>query len=520
MRRRFSALLLSALLLGPGVDAQTAQHGPLSVIDWLDHAQQQTPEASRMVGLRPGSDEPPVATSAAIPEVIVRPLGLDAPRNIGLVPSTITGLPSNLWSGSQGADLVRMIEKLPDGQLPAANALLYTVLLAETDAPQGGKAAEVALTQARVRKLMDLGALDPAASLIEQAGPTASPMHFALWADISLLTGQEDAVCDALAPAPHLAQDYGLRIFCAARRGDWENAALMLGSATALNLLDREKLNVLARFLDPEYFEDAAPLPPPRKIDPLTFRLFEAIGERLPTGPLPRAYAVADLREIAGWKSQLEAAERLTRTGALPDNRLLGIYSDRKPAASGGIWDRVDALRRFETALSTGSTAAISKTLPPVWVAMREAQLEVTFASLFGEAIANADLEGKTARIALDVGLLSPAYEQIAARSDIEDTELLKAVAQGRTPRKRPENAAAVAVFDAFATPSARSDLLQEARSGALGAAILRTLVLLNDGAKGDGGALRDALSTLRALGLEDTARRAALQVLLLDRST
>jgi hypothetical protein len=50
-----------------------------------------------------------------------------------------------------------------------------------------------------------------------------------------------------------------------------------------------------------------------------------------------------------------------------------------------------------------------------------------------------------------------------------------------------------------------------------LGMAILRLLSLLHDGASGDTSALRDALATLRALGLEDTARRAALQIVLLQ---
>jgi hypothetical protein len=48
---------------------------------------------------------------------------------------------------------------------------------------------------------------------------------------------------------------------------------------------------------------------------------------------------------------------------------------------------------------------------------------------------------------------------------------------------------------------------------------ILASIALLEEGANGDTAALRDALSTLRALGLEDIARRAALQVLLLERS-
>jgi hypothetical protein len=40
----------------------------------------------------------------------------------------------------------------------------------------------------------------------------------------------------------------------------------------------------------------------------------------------------------------------------------------------------------------------------------------------------------------------------------------------------------------------------------------------MQDGADGDNVALRDAIATLRALGLEDVARRASLQILLLER--
>ena len=39
----------------------------------------------------------------------------------------------------------------------------------------------------------------------------------------------------------------------------------------------------------------------------------------------------------------------------------------------------------------------------------------------------------------------------------------------------------------------------------------------MDDGAAGDLRALTEALATLRAVGLEDTARRAALQIALLD---
>lgn len=490
---------------------------PLSVIDWLER--QPAPSATTPATAPAQLDEPPVAASGLAPEVTVTPLGAGSPREIGLVPATLTGLPGDLWWGSDAALLIKKINTLPEMYLPAAQALLYTVLLAEAQAPQGQASAGDALALARVQKLFDLGALDPAMSLIEQAGVTMSPAHFDLWMNISLLLGVEDRACSALGAAPHLTQAYGTRILCAARDGRWENAALTFGSAKALGLLPVETLDLLDRFLNPDLFEGAAPLPPPLTMDPLSFRLFETIGEAQPTGPLPRAYAVADLRDLAGWKAQLEAAERLTRAGALPDNRLLGLYTDRRPAASGRIWDRVAALQRFETALGTGSAEAVSKTLPPVWNAMKQAELETAFAGLFAERLAAFELPEPVSRIAFEVGLLSPLYEATAAQApNAPDTALLRAVALGRVTTTRPQETIAAAVHAGFTDAPPRADLRQKAQQKQLGESILTLLSLLEDGMNGDAKALQDALATLRALGLEDTARRAALQVLLLER--
>ena len=509
--------MLFGLSLSGAVWAQDtpANESPLSVIDWL--GQNTTPAA--LPSATPDIAEPAVATTGSVPEITVTPLGVGRPREIGLVPTSLTGLPSDLWVGSDVIALTKRLAKLPDLRLPAAQALLYTVLLAEAQAPRTNVQAGDALALARVQTLMDLGALDPALSLMEQAGVTTSAQHFDLWMQISLLNGTEDRACVVLAGAPHLTTDYGTRILCAARAGKWENAALTLGSAKALALMPADKLELLDRFLNPDFFEDAEPMRAPRKMDPLSFRMFESIGERMPTGNLPRAFAVADLRDVAGWKAQLEAAERLTRAGALPDNRLLGLYTHRKPAASGGVWDRVAALQRFETALSTGSAEAVGKTLPSVWRAMKDAELETTFATLFYERLQEVDVNGSAARLILEIGLLSPQYETAARTApDTPDTAFLRSLAMGEPTTNRPLDALSAAAFDGFATAKPRAELVQQAREQRLGESILRLLVLLEDGAQGDASALRDAISTLRALGLEDTARRAALQALLLER--
>lgn len=503
-----------ALWVATGVAAQQsaepAVEKPLSVIDWLG-----TQEGNPAAQPAPLA-EPAVTESGAIPQVTVEPLGKGRPRQIGLVPATVTGLPETLWFGSDPEPLLKLIEALPDLTLPAAQSLLFTILLAEAKAPGSNAAAGDALALARVGKLLDAGALDPALSLIEQAGVATSPAHFDLYMRISLLAGTEDRACALLATTPHLSRDYGTRIFCDARASKWEDAALTFGAAQALNLMPEPKLALIDRFLNPDLFEDAAPLPDPRQMDPLSFRLFESIGEPKATRMLPRPYAVADLRDLAGWKAQLEAAERLTRAGALPDNRLLGLYTDRDPAASGGVWDRVAALQRFETALDTGSGEAIAKTLPRAWLAMRQAELEVPFAALFADRLSQVELSGTSARIARDMGLLSPGYETIS--SDTPD--LLSQIARGETTGRRPSAPLDAAIYDAFSDAEPPASLVAGAQNNRLGETILKTLAMLHEGTRGDPSTLRDALTTLRALGLEDTARRAALQVLILERST
>jgi hypothetical protein len=523
-----AAAVAGVLALAHPALAQTGP--PLSVIDWLDAETPaaQLPRAPRIAPPRPDRiEEPAVARSGTAPQVTTRALGAAPARNVGLVPPAITGIQPDLWAGSDPQALADQIAQVQESDLPAASALLFTLLLAEATPFAADGPGQDIVTRARVEKLMALGVVDPALALAEQAGAATSPALFDLWAQLSLLVGTEDTACAALARAPYLTTDIGIRIFCAARGGDWDTAALTFGSAGALSLLPRETLDVLDRFLNPDLFEDAPPLPAPRTMDPLTFRLFETIGEPVPTGPLPRAYAVADLRDIAGWKSQLEAAERLTRAGALPDNRLLGLYTDRRPAASGGIWDRVRAVQQFDAALSGGSAAEVSRTLPVVWDQMRSAHLEVAFASVFQDRLADVALTGQATTIAARMGLLSPDYEAVAARLTGDampdaDAVLLRGVAQGDMAavpaRNIPTEPVPRAIYDAFTTPQARDEWIALARNRQLGEALLGTLASVRDGARGDSRALREALGTLRALGLEDTARRMSLQILLLER--
>lgn len=505
---RIRAALLSILLPFSAVAEE-----PLSVIEWLS----KNPPAG---DAGPVLLEPPVTENGLLPDILVSPLQVLEPP-VGLVPTAVTGLPVDLWQSSDVVQLTRLIAEVPVLDSPAMQTLLYTLLLTEAVPPIGSDSAEMLLL-ARTDRLMALGAVDPAQAMMFHTGATHNADRYARWFDATLLTGQEERSCQALNAQPFLAPDYAARMFCAVRNGDWSAAAVMLDAARVLELLPQNKLFLMDRFLNPDIFEGAPPLPPPSDPDPLTFRLFESIGEPLPTASLPRRFAVADLRDLGGWKAQIEASERLARTGALSPNALLGIYSARLPAASGGVWDRVEALQRFETALNARDMAAVTKTLPPVWAYMKEMKLEVPFAVLFSEKLAQQPLRDPDAvDLAFRIRLLSPYYEAAADDApDTSDARFLASVARGAPVGTARPHVKAEAIREGFSdTAKPPVEMTELLENDQLGIVILKAIELFDSGARGNLTNLNEALATFRAVGLEDTARRAALQLMLLDRT-
>ncbi|MEL7133496.1 MAG: hypothetical protein AAGK77_13915 [Pseudomonadota bacterium] len=500
----FCALICAGTILG----AQEQGNAPLSVIDWLD-------TQGAIQAAQPAPSEPDVTATGNVPEITVSPLPDRAATRVGLAPAHVTGLPDTLWSASDGRALGATIADLPDALLPALQDLIATLLLAEADPPRGDATS---FDLARVDALARFGALDPALALLEQTSVSRGMAQFTRYMDLSLIAGSEEGACALLLQDIRLSPGRAYDVFCAARAGNWEDAVLVLGTSDALGLIEPGMANALSRFLDPDLFEGEPPLPIPAQPDPLVFRLFEAIGTPIPTRIWPVVYANADLSANAGWKAQLEAAERLAQRGALPDNRLLGLYTQRKAAASGGVWDRVTAVQRFETALGTGSPVAVTKTLPTVWRAMGDVRLQTVFASLFAEPLADLALSGAAADLAFDILLLSRAYEQAPRKFPVRAARrpLLSAIATGTVPRNLIDDGVEGAILAAFRDAPPHNGIVTQAQSGALGAALLDTIMLVDAGSSGDVSQLRTGLATLRALGLEDAARRTALQILLL----
>lgn len=483
---------------------------PLSAIDWL--SQSVEPPLTAAPPVPPNRQEPPIADDAGTPQITVTPLDAAAPKAYGTLTQGATGLPPTLWSASDTDTLITLIQAEGEPALPALRDLFQTLLLAQALAPPDDGSA---LLLARIDKLLDLADLTLALDLIRAAVPT-DPALFRRWFDVALLTGTEDQACTAMQTAPGLAPTLPARIFCMARGGDWMAAALTLNTRRALGDVSPEDDALLSRFLDADLVDPAAPLPPPERLSPLVFRMREAIGEGLSTRPLPLAFARADLRNTVGEKARLDAAERLSLHGALSAQDLARVMTAVTPAASGGIWDRVDAFQDFNAAVNAGDATAIAATLPAAWGAMQAIRAEVAFASLYAVPLSQFDLTGPAAQIAMTVALLSDDYATAALAPNVPP--LLQAIATGDLTTITPITAMEEALIAGFAETAPAQVYADLIAADKLGEALLRVLPVFDAGVAGDARSVTDALLVLRRAGLTDTARRAALQLMLLDR--
>lgn len=526
MLRHALGLLAVIVVSGLAASGLRAQQpvGPLSAIDWLRRGAE-----APQTGAYPVTP-PPESSNGGIS---VRALDALRPEAVGLFPAARVGLPASLWANTSAETLVPLIETLPDDTLPALRELAFRLLLAEFDAPLSISGVNDPVQDpkpefllARLNVLERFGALDQAAAILDTLG-SDDPYLRARRLDFALLLGDEDRACDDILNMGAPLHDKAAHVYCLARAERWDEADALLQQGMAGGMLDATAADLLTQFL---HEHDALPgsdtlLPPSSApMTPLTWRLTEALGTAISTQSLPIAFAHADLRGTSGWRAQIEAAERLVRARALPSNRLLGLYTERRAAASGGIWERVRALSALDAALTAADTAAVASALPDAWAQSQGAELEVAVADLFTPALAPLALQGEAADIAFTMGLLSTSYETVALGVDVTNASrrdrFLAAIARGLDPAELGgampgELPAAIAqVFGP--EPPVPIESRDRLAQGALGAEMLATLGRLSGA--GDPRALAEGLSTLRLMGLEDIVRRAALEVLLIER--
>ena len=504
-----TVLLASAVAATLAAGGAAAQDAPASAIPWL---------TDLLAGRSPAPPVEPRADGIVDRPIAVSPIGALSRDALGLLAGRASGLPADALRGSDPARLAELLDAAPVEGPAAMQDLVRRILLAEFE-PPSASAKPGGLFIARIDALILRGALDPALALLEAAGQSDAAT-FERMETAALLSGMDDELCRAVRAGDAPDASLSLRVFCLGRAGDWPAAALTLDLGRAIGAIDAARGERLARFLDPELFEDLLPPEPIRPMTPLDFRLLDGVGETPPTRDLPLAYAASDLRPTMGWKRRIEAAERLFRAGALDTNHLLALYTEARASASGGVWDRVAAVQALEAALESEGKEALGAALPDAVGAMEAAGLLPALADLYGARVAEraAGCGGALEREALRLALLAPdpaAASSLQAPGDDDRLRFAQALAAGTSVRPPVDDPLAAAVASGFAPGGEPNRLDRMARDGRLAEALLQVAASLADGARSDPVAVAEGLGFLRRAGLATLARRAALELLL-----
>ena len=474
-----------------------AAQTPLSAIDWLSKENSKFQKSL--------IDEKNTETENTN-DIKVSTLASNEYQAIGLLPIYVTGIPTTIWRNSSFDDLVYSFKTMPIFKYSPIQELVYSLLLAEARPPLN-EPKRYAFLEARLNTLLNYGAVDPAIALIERASPLPERMIPLLF-DISLLSSNNFPICDPIFQNTKNRDLQAELIYCYARKGDWLTAHLILKTGEVLEDLNVREVSLLDRYLEVDFNVDLnALLPPPELITPLEYRLYEAIGEPIPAEYLPIQYSQSDLSGENGWRAQVIAAERLSLTGAIPENQILGVYTSNNPGVSGGMWERVKVVQDLDFALEHEED--FEYYFQNAWRVFKKTDQITVFAKLFGLRVFEKNLSVKSREIAANLLLLTNNFRLTKGYWNSSDIRF--GLTTGDFSQVKASNEIEKIILKVFTEPSIPFLVEQKLNQGKLGEVILNALLQFETGIDGNLKDFSESLSTLNLIGLDNTARRAAL---------
>lgn len=276
--------------------------------------------------------EPPSPPAEPAGTISGTPLAAPAPGWSGDVAPQEGTLPHGFWRGTPRGLAEILLARLPDTDSPALQALERRLLLSPGSAPRGPDSAGLSLPALRAAALLRLGEIGAARTVIAaipeaRRGPVAAvsvaadaiagdtdracaTVHRAIQADQTALWQRKLVSCQALQGELREAR-FGLQLLAEGKTP--RDAAL--GAAVAA-LSGQSAPSVIAKLDEP---------------DPLLLRLIVKARRRLAPALVeklsPELALTLALDEEAPPTTQLLAAERAARFGALAPDRLRALYA-------------------------------------------------------------------------------------------------------------------------------------------------------------------------------------------------
>jgi hypothetical protein len=362
---------------------------PLSAIEWLDNSDNKL--SDEVTAVKTINEEEQVETPSqkiiAIEKTKLDPINLNG---IGIIPSYVANLKKSLWINSDETILSKKIEKLDSSKLSKARTLFKRLLIVETDPPKldtSKKNKNSIFLLSRIDKLITLGALDEAEALLAKIKPVDKSIFLRL-KEVALLTGRINNLCKVIASKPKITEDIPIRIICFSRLGDWNTAAIVLSSASSLQMISPAQEELLMFYLDPDLMEDTVLKNSNINLNPTSFYIGELNGVKSKIDSLPPPYLYNDVnKRHAPLRRKVTAAEKLVHSKGINGSRLFSIYRNNSAAGSGGVWERMVSIQNLDRAIKTKRTILTEAALIRASFAMSKAGLLVPFAEEYASML-------------------------------------------------------------------------------------------------------------------------------------
>lgn len=477
------------------------------------------------------------ATSLAAPSV-------DA---AGLANASALGLSNEMWQGTSGEDAIAMLEGAVPSRYNSVNQLLRRALVASATPPDNADG----LLAARAEALIRFGAAEQAASLSSAGGLATDDRLAEVAASAALIVGREEALCTQVAGEERAGQRFWdtVRAYCLANSDD-PLASVAIGAMTELGRIDPENVLMLEAIVD-EALSDFVVIPAASTLDAPRIAMLRRLGRAsavVERAPLPMIAGLFAL-ESTGARGALIAAEKLEAAGAIPTDVLRDLYADlasetdetplgirakaiRDVLAKPSAVALGESLMRAAREGGVGGFAQAARVLAPTASKLPPASAGGLGAA--GYAIRDALLLGGFPR---EAGIWSDAQ---GTKTPLEeaDTAALMAVADPNWPgqwrrewgetlrgkaRDGDEHArralGALAGFAIAPRPKMEADgYLAAAEAGRTAEAVFGIAEALEAENPVQAATMDRVVRTLRAAGLEQDARRIAIEAMIVAR--
>lgn len=436
---------------------------------------------------------------------------------VGLIPSGVSGFPNDLWASSKVETIREKISNLDPNMIPAALELFFILLLAEAK-PPWDSSGEGKLFLSRVDKLIEYGALEQANELMERSGGVGNEFDTRRF-DIALLTDTEHVPCSGIKSKAIKAPSFSHQIYCFVRLGEWKNAVLVFEAAKTIGDFTPQEEQIVTIFLFPELalsignqeFD---------KLTPLFFRMLKDSGFYNYHQNIKPSLAYHLKNSSPEWRTRIESLEKLVRSNSLPFETMLVAYTESKPPSIDGVWERVRVVQALEKAIALQNTLEIKDLFLQGFSLMEDVGLSVHYTEYFVPRVLPHIIE---------FGRIAPSYYFPAILYDftVEEIELMSpsnreenllyALRTGDLAKATPSTPLEQGIISGLTKTSSPKDALSNmAIKGKFGEALLDILFILQDVNQASPNEIGRAIAGLTSLGLQQTAREVAIQILVI----